>query len=129
MADKATTAQSLERTNAILEMLLDGESRYAIVQYGINNWGLTAAGVDKYIGKANTVISEQAERDAGKLIDKTQRRLIRLLAKANSKNDMNMARLVIKDLRDLGGLDRPTKIEQTGHTDIIVEIVPNEVDE
>jgi len=126
VVNKATDAQALERRNQVLDMMLDGASRYAIVRYGTENWGITEHGVEKYIKKANAIISKQAERDVGKLIDKTQRRLERLLAKANNKNDLHTVRLVIKDIRDLYGLDRPAKIEQIVPEDIIVELIPRE---
>ncbi len=114
--ERITKATVSQRVNIILETLLDGWSRYQIVQMASKEWGIVPRTADKYISRAHKIIHILSEREANRMADKCERRLERLYYKALKNGDLNLARNIIKDLRDMFGLDAPARLAFTDPT-------------
>lgn len=111
MADKVTQAEMERRVNVVYEMLLNGASRHAILQYCSSTWKITPRHGDNLIAKANKAFEEQAafvrERELGKSIN----RLTALYMRTMADKDYRGALAVQKELNSMLGLNAPTRSE------------------
>ena len=94
-------------------LLLDGLEPYEIKNYTANEWGLSGSQTDSYISWANKRIQRAAERDDRNMLYTIKRRLVRQYRRAVEKGDGQLARLLIKDMRELCGFDKPKKVALT----------------
>ena len=106
---KSTRFEVIQRTNQVVSLLLDGLERYEITQFASNEWGVGQRQVDDYLKWANKRIQRQAERDDREMFYYVKRRLQRQYRRAVQKKDGQLARLLLKDMRDLYGFDKPAK--------------------
>lgn len=111
MAKKSTKAEIINRVKIIIDFLLDGLSRYEILQYGSKKWDITGRQVDEYIAWANKRITRMAEKAEEKSYDRIRNRLERQYRRAVQNKDGSLARLLIKDIRELYAFDKPRKAE------------------
>ena len=51
MINKANAAEVVRRTSTIYRMLLEGQTRAAIVQYAVDQWHVSARTADAYIAR------------------------------------------------------------------------------
>jgi len=63
----------------------------------------------RYMEWANKRISREAKKDEAKMFDLVQKRLQRQYRRAVQNKDGHLARLILKDIRDLYGFDKPKK--------------------
>ena len=71
---KATKAQIVQRLNAVLKLRLGGVAIREIFQYSQDhNWGVGYDALYKYVGKADAIITERAERDRDRLLELTEK--------------------------------------------------------
>jgi hypothetical protein len=130
MAKKATKAQIQQRVRAVYELLLMDTPYIDICRYASVNWSVTSRTADRYIKKANNLISEEAARIRKISMEKhlAQRAFIR--SKALKDGDRRLAFDILRDeskLLDLypsakhevGGLDGgPIKIIRVASNDL-----------
>jgi len=109
MAKKSTKAEVIERVKLIIDFLLDGFSRYEIMQYTAEEWGIATRQTDEYIKFANNRIRRLANKAEEKSFDKVRCRLERQYRRAVESKDGHLARLLIQDMRKLYGFDKPIK--------------------
>lgn len=113
MADKVTQIEMETRINTVYEMLLNGASRHAILQYCSKTWGISFRHGDTLIARANTLFEEQAayvrERELGKAIH----RLTALYMRTLAEKDYRGALSVQRELNTLLGLNAPARSEVT----------------
>ena len=110
---KSTRKELIERTSIMVGFLLDGLEPYEIRQYTSKEWEISGRQTDRYVLWANTRIQRAAERDDRHMLYTIKRRLVRQYRRAVQKGDGQLARLLIKDLRELYGFDKPKKVALT----------------
>ena len=93
-----------QRVNKIAELLLNGYSRWDIVQYSATNWKICERQVDTYLQRATELIELSVKRRIGFEFAKAIRRLEDLYKKAMSKGDLKTALNVNRELSALQGL-------------------------
>jgi len=91
MAKKATNYEIILRVTRIIDFVLDGLSRYEIVQFGSKEWGITNRQVDDYIAYANKRISRMAEKIEEQSFNRIRNRLERQYRRAIQKGDGMLA--------------------------------------
>lgn len=106
---KPTKAEKQKRVRAIYELILSGTTRYDMIQYGANKWGVKVRTVDAYIKAANVEIGNEiaaSQRDA--LATQIARRE-HLYRRALKAGDLNLALNVSRDETKLLDLYPSTK--------------------
>jgi hypothetical protein len=99
---KATKAQVTQRLNAVVKLRLGGAAIREIFQYGQDHgWGVGYDAVYKYVGKADAIITERAERDRDRLLAFEVNARNRVFARAMEKGDLEAALKVLKDRAQL----------------------------
>lgn len=58
---KTTAAEIEQRINKVFMLLLDGKTRYDILQYTATTYGINKRQTDSYIAEANALIEQEAE--------------------------------------------------------------------
>jgi len=106
MAKKATNYEIIQRVKTVIDFLLDGLSRYEILQYTAKNWKLHTRQTDQYIEWANTRIARMAKKAEEHAFNKIRARLEREYRRAVQKQDGRLVRMLIQDMRDLYGFDK-----------------------
>lgn len=106
MAKKATNYEVIQRVKDVIDFLLDGLSRYEILEYARKNWDLSRAQSDIYIRRANIRIARMAKKAEEYAFDKIRARLEREYRRAVQKQDGRLVRMLIQDMRDLYGFDK-----------------------
>ena len=126
---KSTKYEVIQRVKLVIDFLLDGLSSNEIIHYGSEKWKITGRQVETYIQYANKRIERMAGKAEQRAFDRIRARLERQYRRAIQKEDGQLARLLMQDIRKLYGLDKPEqkeiKVEQ-----ITVELIPdNDEDE
>ena len=99
---KATKTQATQRLNAAVKLRLGGVAIREIFQYGQDQgWGVGYDAVYKYVGKADAIITERAERDRDRLLAFEVNARNRVFARAMEKGDLEAALKVLKDRAQL----------------------------
>lgn len=106
MAKKATNYEIIQRVKTVIDFLLDGLSRYEILQYTAENWKLHTRQTDQYIEWANTRIGRMAKKTEEHAFNKIRARLERQYRRAVQKDDGRLVRMLIQDMRELYGFDK-----------------------
>jgi len=127
MAKKATNYEIIQRVTRIIDFVLDGLSRYEIVQFGSKEWDITNRQVDDYIAYANKRISRMAEKIEEQSFSRTRNRLERQYRRAIQKGDGMLARLLIGDMRKLYSHDEAAKAAIDDAGKAVIPVVLNRV--
>ena len=118
MAKKSTKAEVIRRVTLVRNMILDGLEAHEMLQYSTQpeeNWGVNLRMIYIYIKYANERIKRQAERDDVIMFYQVKRRLQRQYKRAVQNNEGQLARLLLKDMRELYGFDQPKKMPIDEH--------------
>jgi hypothetical protein len=117
---KATKAQIIQRLNAVVKLRLGGAAIREIFQYSQDhNWDVGDDAVYKYVGKADAIIAEHAERDRDRLLAFEVNARNRVFVRAMEKGDLEAALKVLKDRAQLLNLypsKDPTPSAEPVHT-------------
>ena len=104
MSGRITRIELEQRVLKVGEMLIDGESRYAIIQYALKTWGVKASQVDKYIAKAYEKWQESFEKEHKHIITWHLIARKKLYKQCLDNDDRRTALAVLHDIADLQGL-------------------------
>ena len=127
MAKKATNYEIIQRVTRIIDFMLDGLSRYEIVQFGSKEWDITNRQVDDYIAYANKRIKIMADKIEEQAFSRTRNRLERQYRRAIQKDDGMLARLLIGDMRKLYSHDQAPKAAIDDAGKAVIPVVLNRV--
>lgn len=108
--NKATKQEALERTQQIMQMRAKGFRPYHIVQFTAQTWGIAKRQTYQYIKWADARLRRQTEKEEKKILTNVKTYLFNLLSEAQVDKDGHLARLIIKDIRDLYGIDAPKEL-------------------
>lgn len=108
--DKATKQEALVRTQQIMQMRAKGFRPYHIVQFTAKEWGIAKRQTYQYIKWADARLRRQTEKEEKKILVSVKTYLFNLLSEAQVDKDGHLARLIIKDIRDLYGIDAPKEL-------------------
>jgi hypothetical protein len=99
------------RVNAVKQMLLQGYTRSTIIKYCKDNYNVEVNTVDIYMMDAKAIIKEDfnALNDPETLVATIYGRLEDLFQKNEEISDYREQRNVLKDIRDMLGIDKATK--------------------
>ncbi len=115
MAKKSTNYEIIRRVKLVIDLILDGLSRYEIVQYGSEKWKITNRQVDDYIAYATKRIDRMAEKAEQKAFNRIRVRLERQYRRSIQKDDGRLTIIILDRMCRLYGLDQPSKIELGGN--------------
>ena len=113
MANKSTNYEIIQRVKLVIDFLLDGLSRYEILEYTRENWKLSRAQTDIYISRANTRIGRMANKAEQHSFDSIRVRLERQYRRSIQTKDSRLTLAVLDKMCKLYGLDKPIKIAPT----------------
>lgn len=105
---KITAAERDQRVSEIMGLLLEGQSRAAVLQYASKKeWGVQPRSVDSYIARATAALEAEATIDRAAEFAKAKARLERLYGVAMARDDLGNARLILAELHKLLSLYMP----------------------
>lgn len=117
---RSTAAQAQARVDAIFNLLLQGATRHAILQFAARSgWGLSPRQVDTYIQRAREEFLRLAEVDRKEEFGTARAQLAMLFTKAMAKSDLRTARAIRKDMTTLLGLEK----EPGGPVDVPIKVI------
>jgi len=95
-----------QRVETIKNMILDGYSRYKILEYTGKKWNIKRAMTDHYIARAQLRIAEEAKESDPEYFNKTKQRYERLFKKNIKEGKLPEARRVLTDLNKVLGYEK-----------------------
>lgn len=121
-----TSIEREMRVNAVKQMILQGFTRSSIIRYCRDNYQVKEDATDLYIRDAKAIIREDfnALNDPETLVATIYGRLEDLFQKNEEISDYKEQRAVLKDIRDLLGVDKAKKVDVTTDGE---KITPNEL--
>jgi len=110
-----TSAERLLRVNAVEQLIVQGSSRQDIIQYCLEAFKVGVVASDFYIADAKDSIKQNLAIMFDKEYFKANvfKRLEDLYKQNYDVDDFKECRGVLKDLRDMFGLNEPTLIDST----------------
>lgn len=99
------------RVETVLEMLVDGDERAAILRYVSEKWRVTTRTGDKYIAAANAKLEEAAKPHREREIGKAIRRYSKLYRKMNRLQDFKGALAAQSALSSFLGIEASKSLE------------------
>lgn len=119
---KSNVATCEERVEIVMEMLLSGLTRRAIIQYVRKNerlqWSVGDRDIDRYIKKANDAIKKVASASKEQILEDCKSKFAFLYKKMIAVKDYKGARDTQKMLSDVTGSTAAQKIESNVHVDL-----------
>lgn len=111
MAESGKTPQELakERVGVVYHMLLDGKSRRDVFPFAAE-WDVCDRTVRNYLNEAEAQIGREAGLHRQTYLGRVLMRLECLYVAAMDKGDRAEARKVLKDIREMMGLDEAVEI-------------------
>ena len=91
MAGKSTNIEIDERINTVYKLLLEGNSRTQILQYGADTWGLKARQLEEYIKRARDHQRLDAELERPEWLHESLCALKDIQRKATNKSQYSTA--------------------------------------
>ena len=91
MGKKSTNTEVEERVNTVYQLLLESHSRFEIVQYGAENWGVQARQVDKYLARARQLIAADSEIKREEWLASAVSRLVQYEKRAGRNDNLMVA--------------------------------------
>lgn len=101
---RSTNAAREYRISAVYQLLVDGKSRWDIVQYCANEWNIGARQADNYIKQAREKIEQDCSISRQDLLAETIAGLRQIRNKAESKGQYQVAVNSIKLITELVGI-------------------------
>lgn len=114
-ASKADQVQKEKRIEQAVKAILDGERVPAVVAALQDQYGIAESTAYEYTKEATSRIYQKIEGTLEEKINRHYQRLERLYAKCLKDNDKRTARMVLKDMADLMGLDAPKRTDLTSN--------------
>jgi hypothetical protein len=108
-ASKADQVEKAKRIQAVVKSLLDGKSVQEVVVALQSQYKLAESTAYEYTKEATARIHQKIDGELSERISKHYQRLERLYAKSIDIGDIRTARMVLKDIADLLGLDAPKR--------------------
>lgn len=110
-----TSVEREKRIEAVKQMLLQGYTRSSIIKYCQNNFKVEVNTVDVYMMDAKAIIRSDFDslNDNVTLVAIIYGRLEDLFQKNEDVADYKEQRNVLKDIRDLLGIDKARKLDLT----------------
>lgn len=121
-----TSIEREMRVNAVKQMILQGYTRSSIIRYCKETYNVKEDATDFYIRDAKAIIKEDfnALNNPETLVATIYGRLEDLFQKNEDIADYKEQRNVLKDIRDLLGVDKAKRVDVTTDGD---KITPNEL--
>ena len=91
MAGKSTNIEIDERINTVYKLLLEGNSRTQILQYGADTWGLKPRQLEEYIKRARDYQRLDAELERPEWLHESLCALKDIQRKATNKSQYSTA--------------------------------------
>lgn len=110
-----------QRITEVVDMLIAGKNRNAIIQYGSDCWNVGERQIDKYIAKARDLIQSDIQKNIEYDYAKAIRRYEELYNKAIENEDFRLALSINKELTNLQGLSK-VQLELSGNVQFISNI-------
>jgi len=125
MGTKSTDAEVQLRINHIYCMVVQGETRKDIVQYGSKKWDVSHRTIDEYLNRVHEEIKQAYGKEYKEAIISKQLLMLDDLYKKNYTNeDFKECRSLIETKSKLLGLNEPEKRQVANEeTSIKIEIV------
>ena len=106
-----TSEEKNHRVNEVYKLLLSRRTRNEIIQFCSENFDVSERTTDIYLHEARKKIDEISKVEQSEIYTIAINNLFELLNRAHSDEDNREARNIIKDLRDLFGLDKNKVID------------------
>lgn len=107
MAEKSTNAELMNRVAEVSTLLLEGRTRFYIIQYG-SKWNLSDRQIDDYISMANKNLKEvnmlSLQENQATIVNG----LWELFRAARSADDVSEQHKILMSIAKLKGLDQMT---------------------
>ncbi len=91
MGKKSTNAEIEERVNTVYQLLLQSYSRFEIVQYAANEWGVQPRQADEYLARARQLIAKDSEIERPEWLAAAIARLVKYEQKAGKDDNLQLA--------------------------------------
>ncbi len=101
------------RIEQVYNMLIDGNTRYSIVQSGSKEWNISNRQVDDYIKLATIKIKEHAKETIEDFTNEAKAKFRKLFNIAMKNKDYHEARQIIATASDVLGYSK-VKVEHSG---------------
>lgn len=113
MSEKATDIEKFQRILIVEEMILKGCNKSYIVRFGSENWNIGERQIEKYLSEATEKIKLDFEVTFNKEVFKSEifGRFQDLYRKNYTIQDFRECRNILKDLREMIGLNEAQKID------------------
>lgn len=108
---KAMLAQHQIQLNEVYAMIVEGKTRYQIINTLKEKYGYTERRISQIIGEANTTIIKNVELDRGSLVHKNLAKLDDLYQRNLEKDDTKECRLIIETIQKMLALNQTEKKE------------------
>lgn len=125
MSEKCTVIESQQRVRLVEEMILKGCNKSYIVQFVSEKYNIGERQVENYLAKARQQILIDFENtfDSESFKSEVYGRLQDLYRKNYTIEDFRECRNIVKDLRDMLGLDKPKQTDVTSMGEKIQTII------
>jgi len=125
---KPTKAEHRNRIKQVRNLLATGTPRPDILQYAHDKWSICDATVDDYIALASAEI--QASAASSREDDVANARAVyeTIMREQIGRGDLRGAASTMDKLCRLFGLDAPTRVEQSGITEVVVHYADSNED-
>lgn len=110
-----------ERVTEVAEMLISGETRTSIVQYGTESWEVAERQIDKYIARARKLIQKEVIKDLEYDYAKALRRYEDLYRVGIEKENYKLAISANREIVKLQSLTK-VQLEHSGDINFITNI-------
>ncbi len=124
MSTKSTEIEKLKRVQIVEEMILKGCNKPFIVRYASENWQIKERMCEKYIQQASQKIKKDFEVTFDKEEFKSEvfGRFQDLYRKNYTIQDFRECRNILKDLREMLGLNAPVELKTSSELSINKEV-------
>lgn len=117
MGKKSNNAEYEKRVNIVFSLLLNGLSRYEIIQYASRvvreggkkdkeDWNVSTRQIDTYMADANELIYAKSEMDVDKFRERCKRRFDDLYKRAIARNDVGKCVRIMEMENKILGFER-----------------------
>ena len=125
MSEKCTIIEGQQRVRLVEEMILKGCGKSYIVQFVSEKYNIGERQVENYLAKAREQIIIDFENtfDVNSFKSEVYGRLQDLYRKNYTIEDFRECRNIVKDLRDMLGLDKPKQTDITSMGEKIQNVI------
>jgi organic radical activating enzyme len=117
--EKTDKVQVDMRIEQAVNALLDGATVQSVVRSFMAEYGISQQQAYKYTKMAQERIHEKIDENIEQKISKHYKRLERLYKKCLDTGDKRTARMLLKDMADLEGLDAPKRTDITSNGETV----------